>query len=185
MIYGAVLGSYFGQAVPRPLQMFYSAIKVPILLLLTFLLSLPSFFVINSLAGLRDDFNYAMRALLATQAGLTIILASLAPFTAFWYVSFAGYTPSILFNAAMFGAASIIAQGLLRHYYRPLIQRQPRHRWMLRFWLILYSFVGIQMAWVLRPFIGSPESATTFFRQGAWGNAYVKLATMICNVMGY
>ncbi len=184
MIYGAVLGSYFGRSVPRPLQMFYSSVKVPILLLVTFGLSLPSFFVINSLAGLRDDFNYALRSLLATQAGLTIILASMAPLTAFWYISTTGYAPSILFNGVIFAAASFIAQGILKRYYRPLIERRPRHRWMLRFWLVLYCFVGIQMAWVLRPFVGSLGATTTFFREGAWGNAYVKLARMIWSVLG-
>ena len=27
---------------------------------------------------------------------------------------------------------------------------------MLRTWLVIYVFVGIQMGWVLRPFVGSP-----------------------------
>ena len=34
----------------------------------------PSFFVINTLLGLRDDFGRVVRALMATQAGLTVIL---------------------------------------------------------------------------------------------------------------
>jgi hypothetical protein len=40
---------------------------------------------------------------------------------------------------------------------------------------LIYAFVGIQMGWVLRPFIGQPGVPTTFFRPGAWGNAYVEL----------
>lgn len=31
-------------------------------------------------------------------------------------------------------------------------------------WLILYMFVGTQMAWILRPFIGSPKMTFTVFR---------------------
>ena len=87
-LYGAVMGSYSGA---RYQQILYSALKVPLLLAATFALSLPSFFVLNTLFGLRDDFAASIRALATTQAGLTIVLVSFAPFTALWYVSFGGY----------------------------------------------------------------------------------------------
>ena len=103
----------------------YSAVKVPFLLFTTFLLSLPSFFVVNTLLGLRSDFSRALRALLATQAGLTIILSALAPYTAFWYVSGSRYQPAILFNGMMFAVASVSAQWMLRRSYQPLIAKQP------------------------------------------------------------
>ena len=140
--------------------------------------------MLNTLAGLRSDFSSVLRALAATQAGLTIILASLAPFTAFWYVSGTHYLAAILFNAAMFGTASFTAQRLLRRYYQPLIERNRRHRRLLGVWLVIYAFVGIQMGWVLRPFIGNPDTPTHFFRQGAWGNAYVKLGEILWRLIG-
>ena len=179
MTCGAVMGAFSLIPAGRVLQMVYSAAKVPILLGGTFLLSLPSFFVINTLVGLRDDFAHAVRALVATQAGLTVILAAFAPFTALWYASCANYSAAILFNALMFGAASLAAQRLLRRYYKPLIRRNPRHRAMLWAWLGVYAFVGIQMGWVLRPFIGDPAMETSFFRQKAWSNAYVAIANMV------
>ena len=175
MAYGAVMGCYGA----RPLQAVYSGLKVPILLLATVVLSLPSFFILNTLLGLRDDFPQALRAVVASQAGLTVILVSLAPVTAFWYVSTTGYQPAILFNGAMFGVASAGAQVLLRRAYRPLVSRRPQHRWMLRAWMVLYAFVGIQMGWVLRPFIGEPSGPVQFFRAGAWDNAYVIVIQMI------
>jgi len=184
VLYGAVMGSYAGVFGERFLQVVYSAAKVPLLLMLTFALSLPSFFVINTLLGLRSDFTYAVRALVATQAGLTIILASFAPFTVLWYASFGDYRAAILFNAVMFGTASISAQWLLRRFYEPLIRRNRQHRLMLRGWLVIYAFVGIQMGWVLRPFIGNPNSPTQFFREEAWGNAYVQLAQIIVHLFG-
>ncbi len=184
VLYGAVMGSYAGVFGERFLQVVYSAAKVPLLLMLTFALSLPSFFVINTLLGLRSDFAYAVRALVATQAGLTIILASFAPFTVLWYASFRDYRAAILFNAVMFGTASVSAQWLLRRFYEPLIRRNRQHRLMLRGWLVIYAFVGIQMGWVLRPFIGNPNSPTQFFREEAWGNAYVQLAQIIIHLFG-
>jgi hypothetical protein len=183
MFYGAVMGSYGGMSGLRFWQAVYSAVKVPFLMISTYLLSLPSFFVLNTLLGLRDDFPRVVRALISTQAGLTIILSALAPFTAFWYVSGSDYEPAILFNGMMFAVASFSAQWMLRRQYAPLIRGNPRHRWMLRTWIIIYVFVGIQMGWVLRPFIGNPRAPVQFFREGSWSNAYEVVLQMIWDVL--
>jgi hypothetical protein len=183
MFYGAVMGSYGGMSGWRLWQAVYSAVKVPFLMIATFLLSLPSFFVLNTLFGLRDDFARVVRALMATQAGLTVILSALAPFTAFWYVSGSDYQPAILFNGMMFAIASFSAQWMLRREYLPLIESNAKHRWMLRTWIVIYVFVGIQMGWVLRPFIGNPGMPVQFFRQGSWSNAYEVVFQMIWDVL--
>jgi hypothetical protein len=159
--------------------MAYSAVKVPLLLAATCIVALPSFFVLNTLCGLRDDFHLALRAVAATQAGVAIILASLAPLTLTWYLSSESYYPAILFNAAMFAVASVAAQRLLRGHYRPLIERNPRHRMMLRTWLGLYALVGIQMAWMLRPFVGSRTDPVEFYRKETLDNAYVIVARLV------
>jgi hypothetical protein len=184
MAYGLVMGSFSVDGDLRGKQMLYSALKMPLLLLVTFAISLPSFFVLNTLLGMRDDFGQAVRSIAATQAGLTIVLASLAPITAVWYASTAKYQPAILFNAAMFTVASMAAQVLLRRLYRPLIEKDPRHRLLLRLWLVIYAFVGIQMGWLLRPFIGHPNQPTQFFRPESWGNAYVVVWDMIAKTLG-
>lgn len=169
LAYGAVMGTFGGFDGDRPLQIAYSAIKVPMLLGVTFVLTLPSFFVLNSVLGLRADFGD--------------VLAALAPFTAVWYLSSGDYHEAILFNAAMFAVASVAAQRLLRRHYRPLVARDLRHRWLVRIWIGVYAFVGVQMGWVLRPFVGSPWEPVRFFREGAWGNAYVVVAEMIADVL--
>src|SRR5262249_33228681 len=150
----------------------FSAIKVPFLIMTTFMLSMPSFYVMNTLLGLRNDFPSVVRALMTTQVGLTVILTSLSPFTAFWYASGSAYHPAILFNGAMFAVASLGAQWMLRREYEPLIREDAKHRWMLRTWIFIYVFVGIQMAWVLRPFVGDPQAPVQFFREDSWSNAY-------------
>ena len=179
VFYGAVMGCYGGVAGRRILQPLFSGLKVPLLLLVTFALSLPSFYVFNLLLGLGEDFAKSLRALLATQTVLTVVLASLSPFTILWYASFTDHDSATLFNAAMFAVASFSAQWTLRRYYKPLIALNPRHRWTLRLWLLIYAFVGIQMGWLLRPFLGHPNLPTSFFRPDSWGNAYVYVAEMI------
>lgn len=184
LIYGAMMGTFGGLDGERALQVVYSAVKVPLLLLATVLLSLPSFFVLNTLFGLRDDFGDSLRAIAASQAGLAIVLLSCAPLTLFWYASSADYPSAILCNAAMFGVSSVSAQWLLRRSYRPLIARNRRHRLILRGWLLIYAFVGIQLGWTLRPFIGDPSRPVRFFRGGEFENAYVIVARMILEVLG-
>jgi hypothetical protein len=183
MAYGAVMGAFGGIFGDRSWQILYSAMKVPLLLLVTFLISLPSFFVLSTLIGLRRDFGEAARALVAAQAGVATVLASLAPFTVLWYVSFADYQAAILFNAAMFAVASLAAQWLLRAFYRPLIARSSKHRLLLRTWIVVYAFVGIQMGWILRPFVGSPTTPVQFFREESWGNAYVVVTHLVWQVL--
>ena len=83
----------------------------------------------------------------------------------------------------MFGVASLGAQVILARAYRPLIARNPIHQRLLKLWLVLYAFVGIQMGWVLRPFIGDPTEPTQFFRPGAWDNAYEIVAKMVWGIL--
>src|SRR4051812_13844537 len=68
LTYGGAMGSSGDMLFSRPLQVVYSAIKLPMLLGATFVISLPSFFVINSVVGVRGDFARVLRALLASQA---------------------------------------------------------------------------------------------------------------------
>ncbi len=178
-LYGAAMGSYGGIGGDRIWQVVFSAIKVPILLATVFALSGPSFLVLNWLLGLGDDIGRALRALLTAQAVWLVILVSLIPYTMLWYVSGPSYNAAVLFNAAMFALASMGAQYALRRAYRPLIQSDRRHLWMLRIWLVLFAFIGIQMGWMLRPFIGAPSRPVEFFRAESTQNAYLIVAMRI------
>ncbi|HZK81448.1 MAG TPA: hypothetical protein VFC46_10285 [Humisphaera sp.] len=42
-----------------------------------------------------------------------------------------------------------------------------------------WIMVGIQVGWVLRPYIGNPALPTTILRADAMTNAYVSVARMI------
>jgi hypothetical protein len=181
-IYGAAMGSFALDSAERLLQVTFSAVKVPVLLAATTILCLPGFFVLNTVCGLRQDFGRAMQAILAGQAGLSVVLASLCPLTRFFYFSSADYSHALLFNAAAFALATVAGQVVMLRYYRVLIRQHAAHRIMLYAWLVLYAFVGIQMGWTLRPFIGAPGIAVTFFREGPFTNAYVVVARLIARV---
>jgi hypothetical protein len=179
-VYGAAMGTFSG----RILQVAYSALKVPLLIGSTTLLALPSFFVLNTLLGLRNDLARSMRAIVASQAVVGLILAALAPYTLLWYATTMVYSEATLMNGLIFLVASLSAQWVLRRRYRVLVVQNRRHLFLLYFWILLDSFVGIQMGWLLRPFIGDPEQPTTFVRQDLWGNAYLILLELLRQKFG-
>lgn len=173
--YGVAMGVQGG----RPLQMLFSAIKVPILIFASMLICLPSFFVINTAIGLRDDFGAAFRGVLSAQGSVALCLAGLAPIALVGYASSPVYGFALAFNGALFALASLAGQATLARHYRPLIARDPRHWFGLCLWLALYWFVTIQLAWMLRPFVGAPGQPTLFLRPDSWGNAYVEITDLL------
>jgi hypothetical protein len=178
-IYGGFMGSFALRSPERLLMVLYAAVKVPILIFATGLVCLPGFFVVNSVLGLRNDFPLAVRAVLAGQAALTVSLASLGPITRLIYVSGASHRWALLTNAAMFTVATGVAQAIMLRRYRLLIAGNSMHRVTFWTWGILYAFVGIQMGWMLRPFVGNPGLRVTFLREEPLSNAYVVILRLI------
>lgn len=182
--YGAVMGSYSAAGHPRMLQALVSALKAPLLPGITFAISLPSFFIFTALLGLRADFRLSLRLLVRSGVGQMVLLAALAPYTLFWNLSVTSYPLTIVFNAVIFGLASLGGGIILRRSYRTLIARDRRHAWLLRVWLITYAFVGIQAGWTMRPFIGVEGSPTTLFRPDSFTNAYLALLEICRRAVG-
>lgn len=173
---GAVHGLALGSFAMRGEQALYSALKIPLLISASTALCIPSFYALNAALGLRSDFGAALRGVLCAQAVVAVVLASFAPIVLFLFASGLSYRGSLAASGAFFFAASMAGQRVLARHYRPLIAANPRHRAPRALWLLLYWFVTIQLAWVLRPFIGAPGLAPSFLRENAWSNAYVAIA---------
>jgi hypothetical protein len=172
----ALAGLALGGASGEPALAVFAAIKVPLLLGLATALCLPSFFVVNTVLGLRDDFGAACRGLFAAQATLGLALGSLAPASVWLSLTVLDPYALTLCDAALFAAATWAGHQVLRRHYRALIARDVRHRAALRGWLVLYTFAGVQLAWTLRPFRGTEGFAVEFVRPEAFEqNAYVVL----------
>ena len=163
-LYGLAMGSLEG----RWLGGLYSAIKVPLLVMGTTLLCLPSFFVLNAVLGLGADFRAALRGVVSAQGTVALCLASLAPVLGVFYVSRIAYPTAMLTNGGLFAVAVLAGQATLRRHYAPLIARNPRHRLALFTWMWLYVFVSIKFGWILRPFIGDPDLPLVFLRADQW-----------------
>jgi hypothetical protein len=192
-IYGISLGCYsaFGGAPSAWLQMVASSIKVPLLFLLTLVVSFPSLYVFAALQRLPLGFRNTLRLmLLAIVVHLTVI-ASLGPVFAFFAASTTSYPFLLLLNVAIFAIGGLLGLMVLRRATRDMFQpaprtptpaetaadaplpalppRQPLHaadqaRRLLGLWCVVYGVVGAQMGWLLRPFLGKPDAPFEWFR---------------------
>lgn len=180
ILYGLVMGGFS----LRLFQSVFSGLKVPLLLLASTLICLPSFFVLNAILGLRDDFAAAARAILAAQATVAIVLLALAPTIIVFYVSSDSYRSAVFVNGVVFAVATLGGQQTLGRHYAPLVRSNRLHRIGKWSWVFLYVFVAIQLAWVLRPFVGDPSMAPRFLRENAWSNAYVVVLRDVLGIGG-
>ncbi len=162
-------------------------VKVPALLLLTLVVTCPSLYVFSALARTELSFRETMRLLLAASALCCLVLASLAPITAFFTFGTRSHTFLQLLNAVFFAVAGGIA---LRYVVKeladcaPADEPGPSRRKLVPgrssdrvvvAWTMLYALVGAQMGWMLRPFVGSPNLPQTLVRD-VQSNVFAGLA---------
>jgi len=177
-IYGAVMASYNGIDGSRALMVAYGAIKVPLLFLATMVTAVPCFYVLNLLLGVGDDLPIVWRGLTDYQLLVAMQLLALAPVTVLVNVTHGDYRTAQAWSTLMFGVAGWNARRSLQNCYRPLIAQNPVHARLKQLWFLVYAFVGVQMGWDLRPFVGSPEMPVQFFREHI-GNAYLETALVL------
>ncbi|WP_405114238.1 hypothetical protein OG559_09040 [Micromonospora sp. NBC_01405] len=72
-----------------------------------------------------------------------------------------------------------------RHWPEPAVRRpaaeRPASMTLLYVWILLFGFVGTQLAWTLRPFFGSPGEGFALFRS-IEGNFYAEIIRTIGNL---
>ena len=192
-IFGVALGIYaqtFGQITA-------SGLKLPILLLGTALLCFPVFHLLQSgrarhPLGLEASVALQTTALAAT----AVVWGSLAPAVIFLVSSTQHYRLCQFLAVGVGAAGGVVGLGTLLAGYRTLCEgraREPeedrrgllRRAWNLDRPLAAYFFlfgcVGGQLAWVLRPFIGSPTLPFQIFRAAdpEAGNFFLMLLRML------
>jgi hypothetical protein len=182
-LYGCCMGSFglFGRSEPEYWQILASGVKVPTLFLLTLGVTFPSLYVFNTILGTKLPFGKLVRALTAAMAVLIAVLASLGPIVAFFSATTSNYAFILILNVAVFTVSGLFGG----FYLFRLLTRESQAAMPLEadddaplratpqgsglgavfyVWLVAFGLVGAQMAWVLRPFVGSPWLPFTWFR---------------------
>jgi len=150
-VYGATMGVYSGG-----LQVFYDAVKIPMLLLISLYITVPSYYVLSSLFGGKHSFSQLVILLLSSLAVMSVVLLALVPLNLFFILTTANATYStyaflVILNVAIFTLAGLFA---LVYLLRGFLTMYPGIGWTPAFFVgsIIFMFVGTQLSWVLRPY---------------------------------
>jgi len=206
MVYGAILGSTHS-----PLQAISSAIKLPIVFLGASLICLPTLYVFSLLLGSNERLGQTISLILMGVTVTGVLLLSFAPITFLFMLTTSGYAFFKLLNVAFMMIAAYIGMSFLRKGRRVLEAnnvefevdgemldegaagqvptKASKHalfgqHLMFRGWLLLYFFVGTQLSWAMRPFVGHPAFPFRVFSD-VGGNFYSDIIRSLGEVFGF
>lgn len=182
-VYGAVLGSTHSLW-----QTLSSAVKLPLLFLATLVICSPTLYFFNVLFGSNQSMTQNFALTLTAVTVTSVLLLSFAPIVLFFILTTSNYQFFKLLNVMIFAVCGLVGVLFLSEGVRIVSaagkEGASSRRWVVRLWIILYAFVGSQMAWTLRPFIGAPSMKFELFRQ-LGGNFYANILASIGEVLGF
>jgi|SRR5208283_1632428 len=176
--YGAAMGWW-----RDPQQALFTALKFPLIILLTSAANALLNAMLAPLLGLNIPFRQSFSAILTSFVIAAAILGAFSPLMAFliWNAPpMSSATPSEstynfikLTQVAVIAFAGVTGNVRLLQLLSRLGGCRAVARRVLFAWLAGNLFLGSQLSWILRPFIGSPSLPVEFFRATALhGNFY-------------
>lgn len=159
-VFGAVVGAFRGGV-----QIAYAAIKIPILLLGTMAICMPTFISLARALRVQMEAKEVVVLALGACARFSLVLAGLAP--VLWLLEgWLGYHSTALAVAAACGLAGLSASSLL---FRGLSRRGGSAIAGLAF-IAVFGVVGMQTSWLLRPFLVRPRTESVPFIRSLEGD---------------
>jgi hypothetical protein len=159
------------------------ALKVPVLFVLTLAICAMAFYVLNLALGIRLHLMPVMTTMAFGLAATGVMLGVLAPITALFSIVTENYHFMKVLHLLVFALSGLFGVKVL---YRGLIALAPNGSRgvaaLVLACLLLYCVVGGQVAWTLKPFLGTPYlPATPPFRAES-GNIYVSFFQSLSHV---
>ncbi|MFW9851238.1 MAG: hypothetical protein ACFFF4_19085 [Candidatus Thorarchaeota archaeon] len=181
-LYGVVMGLYAGGV-----QILYDALKIPMLLLITLYVTLPTYYVLNGILGGNLSLRQLTVLFMVSVSVLTTMLIAFLPVTLFFTLTtpertFVTYGFTVLLNVIFFGISGLTAVSYLWQGFSRI--HGENKRWVMATMIgtLVLIFVGTQLAWVLRPYF---HFSWNFIAPPS-GNFYIALFELIFRLMrGY
>jgi hypothetical protein len=255
-VYGAVLGSFHSV-----LMALTSAVKLPLLFLVTLAICLPTLYLFNLVFGARLSIRQSIALVMVAITVTAMLAVAFAPISLFFLITAPDYGFFKLLNVGILALSALVGlrfltggmrvlneHGLLapatqvipapvvpaqvavpaadpvpaqlvavgapetattngavspqpvpqahvlapsqqpfpaaaRHprVHPPALVHRPPSMTLLHVWILLFGFVGTQLAWTLRPFFGSPGEPFALYRV-IEGNFYAEIGRTIANL---
>jgi len=180
LLYGIVMGSYNGF-----LQSLVTGIKVPCLIFLSLLICFPALFVIQYMIGSTMTLSQMANIILSGFFVFSTIALSFAPIVIFFMITSDNYAFLKLLHVAIFTFSGIFAvktiiSGLSYSCEKKNIYPKLGMR-IFKIWIVIFAFVASQLAWNLRPFVGSRDLPFELFRERE-SNFYVAVMQSVAHL---
>jgi len=190
--FGAAMGWW-----RAPRQALFVAIKFPLVFLLTALGNALLNSMLGPLLGLNISVRQSLTAVLMSFALAAAILGAFSPLTAFVVWNTPPMAPGVestvaygfvkMTNVMAIAFAGTAGNVRLFQHLKDLEGNQSPvvARRVLVAWLAGNLFLGSQLTWIARPFIGSPDLPVAFLRDGALqGGFFENVFQTIMNLVG-
>ncbi|AGL14053.1 hypothetical protein [Actinoplanes sp. N902-109] len=226
--YGAVLGSFHSV-----LMALTSAVKLPLLFLVTLAICLPTLYLFNLVFGARLSVRQSLALVMVALTVTAMLALAFAPISLFFLITAPDYGFFKLLNVVILALSALVGLRFLTNGMQVLNQHgllapevakaevkaevkelvavgangasaepvkeerpplpfqrvpapaakspAPPSMTLLYIWILLFGFVGTQLAWTLRPFFGSPGMKFSLYRE-IDGNFYAEIARTLSHL---
>ena len=181
--YGLVMGSHHSL-----LQAVSSGVKLFVLFALALLICFPSFYIVQLILGSKIRLGHMLVIILSGFVFTSAIMLAFAPIVVFFQLTGDNYYFLQLLHVAVFIFSGIFGMRLvveaLKHACEESNVYPKLGVTIFRIWMFIFAFVGIQLAWNMRPFLGSPHLDFELFRDETQGNFYSTLLGATGKLLG-
>jgi len=179
-LYGIVMGSYNGI-----LQSLVTGIKIPGLIALSLLICFPALYVIQSMIGSTMTIYQMANIIFSGFFVFSTIALSFAPIVIFFMITSDSYSFLKLLHVAIFTFSGIFAVKTIVNGLTYSCEKKNVYPKLgmsiFKIWVIILAFVSSQLAWNLRPFVGSRDLPFELFREHE-GNFYIAVIQSAANL---
>jgi hypothetical protein len=160
------------------LQSFVAGLKVTFLFLCAIIICFPSFFVIQQVLGSKMTLRQMIIIVLSGFVLMSAIALSFSPIIILFQVTGGNYHFLQLLHVAIFIFSGIFGMRLMVEALKFACEKKDIYPHIgvtvFRIWIIILAFVGIQLAWNLRPFLCNKNEDFKLFRKYE-GNFYTAI----------
>jgi hypothetical protein len=181
--YGIIMGSYNSW-----MQAVSSGAKLMSLLFLTLIICFPSFYIVQLVLGSKVKIKQLAVMMLSGFLMTTTIMLAFAPIVLLFQLSGDNYNFLKFLHVGVFVFSGFFGMRAVLDALKNSFAEQGVYPQIglsiFRVWVIIFAFVGIQLAWNLRPFVGYKSMAFELLRNDTQGNFYSSMIKSLGEMIG-
>lgn len=169
-LYGLIMGGYHSV-----LQAAVTGLKVSILFVLVLMICFPAFFIVQYILGSMLKLHQIASIVLSGFILMGAIMLSFTPIVIIFLITGSNYYFLQLLHIGIFIFSGIFGMNTIIQALKYSCEKKNIYPHtgvvVFRFWVVILAFVGIQLAWNFRPFLGDRGQPFELFRNYE-GNFY-------------